>query len=315
MKEIAFNKPMKYKEIVAVMGEEPVTSTDSRKAQLKRWQKEYEIVKEKTYYTIIRELTNEEKEILVNKGEYLKYIENNLIKILKEKNDNSFVIFTYRDLFERLGIVNKTFYEVLRPSKPNDIGEKVYCNIVSHSLKTDYDNVFYNLNKFFECSESLLKRMIKAALDSMQKRCVIIYSKSYRLYRKVELSTGVTYIEKHDCTDEENSIMMDIYNQVMGEYKVRKINQIYVMHFIRKRQFFDDIKKQVKEKLNYDNYSPIFKIMLGKSAIDIDYKDNLNKKRFNTNIRNKLITSTIINKSVAEVLRDRFIDDLINISK
>ena len=60
-----YNQPLKYKEICKEMDDEVYESHGSiRKRQLKRWRLNYEIIHEKTYYTIIRELTSDEKEFM-----------------------------------------------------------------------------------------------------------------------------------------------------------------------------------------------------------------------------------------------------------
>lgn len=60
-----FNQPMKYKEICEEIGDELLKAEGSKRDyQLKRWQLDYEIIHENTYYTIIRELTPDEKEFM-----------------------------------------------------------------------------------------------------------------------------------------------------------------------------------------------------------------------------------------------------------
>ena len=62
-----YNQPLKYKEICKEMDDEVYSGHgSSRIHQLKRWQKEYEIEKVKTYYFIKRPLTDEEKYIKLN---------------------------------------------------------------------------------------------------------------------------------------------------------------------------------------------------------------------------------------------------------
>lgn len=69
-----YNQPLKYKEICKEMDDEVYSGHgSSRIHQLKRWQKEYEIEKVKTYYFIKRPLTDEEKYIKLNEGRRRKF--------------------------------------------------------------------------------------------------------------------------------------------------------------------------------------------------------------------------------------------------
>ena len=64
-----YNQPLKYKEICKEMDDEVYSGHgSSRIHQFKRWQKEYEIEKVKTYYFVKRQLTDEEKYIKLNEG-------------------------------------------------------------------------------------------------------------------------------------------------------------------------------------------------------------------------------------------------------
>ncbi len=74
MGNIIFNQPLKYREICEMMEDKQVKSTNSKKAQLKKWQLKYEIIKDKTWYTILRKLSpDEEKQMLKEKSYLLKY--------------------------------------------------------------------------------------------------------------------------------------------------------------------------------------------------------------------------------------------------
>ena len=62
MNNIEFNTPIKYKTLCEMFDEEVKVGGRNKNLQIKRWQKEYEIIKNGMYYKIIRELSDEEKQ-------------------------------------------------------------------------------------------------------------------------------------------------------------------------------------------------------------------------------------------------------------
>lgn len=310
--KIVFNKPMKYKEICKMFGDEILNASGNKRTnQLKRWNKEYLVTKDKTWYTIIRERTDEEKIALASTKEYAIYIENiliNMLKHLSDEADKNHVRFSYHELFEKLGITNELYYKVLNENK---ITKEEYSLLVSTKNKIDNDVVLFNLDVFFSESQTLLKRMIDDALKSMEQQMLIISGKSYRLFTNIKLPDGKYAITKHDCTDEETEEILYIFNSLLEKYHVKKINDIYGLEKEIRNSYFLEVSKKIRDTFKCDYYCKTFDIVLTRKGIDREYNKLLNKNKLNNNVQNKLLNSKVLKKSVAEVLLQVFIEDLI----
>ena len=293
------------------------TSGKAKQLQLNGLKQYMELDTSNRKIKIVKIYDENEIKLIEQHGKFTSYIENILIDYLIKNNSKDYdVRLTYREIFESIGILNKKYYEVLRPNKPTDIGKHRYIEIVANDMKIKEKTVSCNLNLFFEYTESLLKRMIKDSLKSMEKRKLIIVSKSFRLYRKtVSPINGKEYVESKDCTDEETSIILKIYRDVMNDFGIQKINEIfYKEHENELNLFFKDINNRIFERFNYEVHSPTFKLILADGAFDVEYEPSLNMMKLNQNVQRKLYFAKSIDKEVVDAQKERFIEDLIALS-
>ncbi len=293
------------------------TSGKAKQLQLNGLKQYMELDTSNRKIKIVKIYDENEIKLIEQHGKFTSYIENILIDYLIKNNSKDYdVRLTYREIFESIGILNKKYYEVLRPNKPTDIGKHRYIEIVANDMKIKEKTASCNLNLFFEYTESLLKRMIKDSLKSMEKRKLIIVSKSFRLYRKtVSPINGKEYVESKDCTDEETSIILKIYRDVMNDFGIQKINEIfYKEHENESNLFFKDINNRIFERFNYEVHSPTFKLILADGAFDVEYKPSLNMMKLNQNVQRKLYFAKSIDKEVVDAQKERFIEDLIALS-
>ncbi len=307
----------KYKdEFCPLLSLDVKTSGKAKKLQLNKLRQYMELDTSNRKIKIVKIYDENEIRLIEQHGKFTSYIENILINSLIKYNSHDYdVRLTYREIFERIGILNKKYYEVLRPNKPTDIGKREYINTVSNYMNIDEKSIALNLNFFFEYTENLLKRMIKDSLKSMEKRKLIITSKSFRLYRKtINYKTKKEYIEKKDCNDEETSIILKIYRDVMNNFGINKENEIFYLLEEDRAMFFKDINGRIHEELGYEVHSPTFKLILAEGAFDMEYEPSLNSRILNQNVQKKLYTAKSIDKVVVEKQRKKFIEDLVALS-
>ena len=223
--EIIYNKPMKYREICRMFGEEEKKGTNSRKIQLQKWQNKYEIVKERTLYTVIRELLPEEIKIVTKRGRYLSNFENFLILYLSnevKKGKNSTVL-TYRNILELSSMVNPDFFKC-KNTPYNYMGDfDIYVNDID--LPTGKE-AFYRQEKFFDesyiffsASLRLLKRVVNNCLDELAKQSLILKNKTFVCYKNYE-ENNVWKSEVYECDNNMIQRILTVENKTLKEFNM-----------------------------------------------------------------------------------------------
>lgn len=312
-------KEYKYKEICEILGDKPLQGGKNRSVQLNKWKKEYKVEKVGSKYTYMGMLTEEEKELAEINGKYTTYIQNLLVALLRRNQANGIneVRLGHRELVEYLALVNDQYYKIKRDKKHD---RARFLTDMVESKEVTEKNLYDNLDLFFEQSNRELKEVIKRALDIMEKRCLILYSKAYRFYKKIyydESDRRKYYIETHECDDDEMIGVLAIYRQVFEEFGIETTQQIFSLGDSGK--FYDRVNTLVKAQYGYDVCYETFRIWMD-SSIKLDsipgFEDE-NKLKLNENIQDKLRKMTehkrfIDNKVPGEHI-DGFVEGLISI--
>lgn len=309
VQEIEYGKPYKYAEMIKLMNDK-VMQGSGKTTQLRKWRKNYQIEKDGRYYRIIKKLSDDEKALLNNDGKFRNYVESLIIELLeRNKNNKEELHIGIEDLLYHLCLINSDF----KKYSHNEDKKMQYCDQLSFETKCDIIQLTRNLDNFFDISLSLLKRLLKDSLNSMQEEFKIIYSKSFRFYRTKKNKKGETiYFAEHNATQEEVSIVLDIYEQVMNEYGLKKEYQLYCRSSYEIYLFYNAINKQVKEQLGYDVCFQIYKLILGKNAFKVRHNKYASLK-LNENVKNKLLKAKKLNDHVPANILKQMVDDFIDI--
>ncbi len=207
---LEFNKSYKYKELCEALNLERKTGS-SKIYQLQRLQSQYEILKNGTYYTVLREYTDQEKSIIDLKGMYQKSIEAILSDVLSKQKENLLVVSTGQ-LMQMCALVNQDYmYCKYNP---------IYASLI---LDTDLD-VFEN---YLNTTYSMLGNLIKRVLEQLAKKDIIFYRKSFRIYKKENNYTIPLDIEP-ESKDEEK--ILEIEQRIIKELGCRNLRDVYANH-------------------------------------------------------------------------------------
>lgn len=300
------NELLSYKEICEEMNDTIKSGGKNRKEQLLKWQKLYDIEKIKTKYIIKRSLTIEEREILESDGKFATYIQNLLVWLLKQQNNYELRI-GYKELFEYMKMVNERYYVIKYKE------EKVeYTQNIAQDINVNIESIENNLDTFYRISNKFLKDMMRRALNSMQKRGLIIYCKSYRMFKKIYIKEINSYVvDKHDCSIDEVSEIMQFYVETMKKFNIKEYNHINVLPDILKREFYHQIDEKIFDKFGYDYHREVFRIILSKG---IEYElMSSTQQRLNQNVQTGLKGSSDIRKTIPPTQLEIFIKDLISL--
>lgn len=155
-----------YRALCELVGEEPKTG-NGKKAQLKEWERFFAVEKvkgsQKMIVTEIYERPKERKDKRLE-GVYVKSIELILLYELAKMSGYR-ATFTKNRLWHRLGMVNDN-----------------YKRIAAADLKgIDTCITDFEINHFYQRSDSRLNKILMDALNSLKRRWVLDYQEQYRI--------------------------------------------------------------------------------------------------------------------------------------
>ena len=202
-------------------------------------------------YTIIRELTNEEKLLMSDK--FTDYMSDILIKHLSNKGRQ--VTYTYAELFELTGMINHNW----REGRSNIYGEiykkKNETDKFNYALSQEEKKdgisdsliIEYNLKRFFKTSNRLLKEIVNNSLTSIEKKHLLYWDKTYKLY--ILPKDKGDYLIERNATEEERSKILDWTKEALDKlgYKTEWIP--VEKDRIAFNKFIDD---KIKENFGFD---------------------------------------------------------------
>ncbi len=277
------------------------------KRSLQKLEQVYIINKQGRDYTIVRELTDIEK--LAFNSKFSDYITDLLIKQLSLSETT---VFTYTELFEKLGLVNE-FYKQARSNlyshKPYYETPKFTYDITDYELNngdTEYHIIENNLYKFFISSSKILKEIIRNSLNSMQKRRLLFWKPTYRVYKKLDNGLVLSY----NCDKELAGKILDWENEAL-EYLGYKTK--WFGKDTKAKNYLNQYVNQHLNQLGYDYYTDAIDLTLATESIKREaYKVDC-RYILNNNIQTKLLESKEM-ENIITSLNKQFIKEYIDIN-
>ncbi len=299
-------KKLTYKEICSIMNEEQKNGGKNRELQLKRWNKNYGVIKEDKYYLL--DDSTFIPPLIDKRNKYTGYIEILLLNELLLSNESN-KDFTYRELMEILGLVNKQYYFAKYNQK--EYIEKLMLEYGEESAEM----ISYSLNIFFSKTKKMLRRLLKNSIDILENKSIIFQNKTIVLYRKkFSQETKKNYVELHTCDKSETAQFLDIQKETMKKYGISKISQYFSLDIHTKRCYNTDINEKIKEIYGYDVYSFGINLVYSKKQAkeySTKYISGI-KNKLNENIQDKLLNSKELN-IISKKLKEQFIKDFIRL--
>lgn len=259
-------------------------------------------------YTIIRELTDVEK--LAFNSKFSDYITDLLIKQLSLSKTT---VFTYTELFENLGLVNE-FYKKARSNiyshKPYYETPKFIYDITDYELNngdTEYHIIENNLYKFFISSSKILKEIIRNSLNSMQKRRLLYWKPTYRVYKKLDNGSVISY----NCDKELAGKILDWENEALSYlgYKTKWFGKD-----TKAKNYLNQYVNQHLNQYGYNYYTDAVDLTLATESIKREAHKIDCQYILNNNIQTKLLESKEMD-NIIKTLNKQFIKEYVDISK
>lgn len=192
-----------YKELCEAL-EEPTKAGNSKKSQLKEWERyfEYEKKGNKFMITNIHTVPNKKDDNRQggnNKVKYIECIEKLILDLLVQDKNNGQVFLSKNKLLQTLQMVNSNYS--MGKYKPVKISK--YTNISKEEI-----------NEFYEVSDSMLQRNLEAALKSLRNKALIFWENSLTIgyvssYLPLNDSNNIKAI-KTETYDEDGDIEINL---------------------------------------------------------------------------------------------------------
>lgn len=224
-----------YKEMCQLLGQN-ITTGNAKKAQLVEWQRyfDYEKSGQKFLITNVKEVPDRPNEHRVRRGLYVGYIEYLLTKYLANR-EGYVVTMTKRELYVLLGMTSEKLFD-----------HSIKANYISNQDRT----TTYEVLEFYNRAEAKLNSIITAALNSMQSRSLIKYSKEYVATTNVYNKDDMLVKDTMDITDRFTiSQILELENQALRELGLN--SQYEAIFKNRMSDFYRRVDELVKEKFGW----------------------------------------------------------------
>lgn len=309
-----------YKEFCEKVEIEPKTRIEKTR-QLKTFEPYMNLDVKRDRLLISRLYDKDEMLLVKRNSNFQDYFENLLILHLNDCPDNV-AKFTYSDVEKLFCLVNENYVK----TKYN---KKEY--ITSKDLKKNYNRfdfedyeIAYDINKninlFFDVSDRIMRKIIDNALDSMEKRSLILVNKSFRLYREIYVPEINEFrLSKTDCTDEQKNEILDIKKRLMDKFGLKNERDIFFMKREPRLKYYEEFNAEIKSsKLldRNDRSGKLFVVNLGKEGLQIEadkIESTTNKKMLNTNFQYKLLKTNEL-LCINEWIKSKLVEDNINVT-
>ncbi len=257
------------------------------------------------YKFIITEICDREVvDLFNNRSIYIPYIEI-LLSSIFEKNNTDELFFSVKEIMKNTGMINKNFNEIVG----GDIKTKARFVAKAHG---------YDINNFYEyCNKgynSILKPIVKSALNSMKNRKSIEIIDAYKAYRG-------NYYKYISVEDELGKEIFKIEGDVMTELGINGTNELYGSKIYLRDNYYRRCNEVFRNKCknedifkdndwNFLGFYRCYKIIINKKRLSYNISEL--KREFNNIIQNKMFRTKTLNFLTGKEL-DEFVKATIDI--
>ena len=237
-----------YKKLCEVLKQPYYKSNNQKNAQLKEWSRYFDFEKVNKKY-VIKEIYKKplEPEInpVSNNAIYVKYIECILLQYLSKQNGEP-AYFAPRKLWLHLGMINNDFLEYK----------------TQYEKLTEENNIsLYDVKNFYDRCNANFPNIIKSSLNSLQRRCLIKYSKPYMLGQINEDG----FIEYREATDSEVKYILKTKRALLSTFGVE--DEIAIHWLGLSKDYYKTLDETFETEQNWYKVFEAYKIIYNKEDI------------------------------------------------
>lgn len=250
-----------YPEMCEILKEE-VLQGNSKKAQLKEWER-YFLWEKKGQKFIILDIYDEplpKNDGRQNRNIYVQYIEVILMKLLSKQKNNKYIFYiTMNQLWKLLGMINNNYKNITL----EDLNGKI----------TNYEVTSFDMRKFYQRCNQKLREILFSSLNNLQARSLIKY----------EMEVVIVYLDKKNKTvyevadDSQKKQILKAERKVLMDMKLESKRHVYAK--MKDTEFFERLSVYLQEWYGWEYTFNRIKIIYNKPDIlDTVGKDELKLK-------------------------------------
>lgn len=259
MSSVTFNKPLLYKEL-ADMFELEYKNGGSRKRQLEKLMRNYEILKYDKHYIITQELNQIEKLLAKPKLKMQDYIVPLVYTYMHNGKYNGEIIKTKGNILKDLSIINDNFYAVR--SDPHK-----YAILLDETLDG------YDLMRYTETTYKMFCNVLDDALFELSDRKLAFVSKIKMTLKIFECKNGETVKKGVPLNNSQLKKMIEVQKDYLNAHfnaNGESYERWSDIPYIELR----DANKWVTSKLGYQTFDG-YKILLNEKGVEQYIAQNL----------------------------------------
>lgn len=231
-----------YKVLCEMLGQ-PVEAGNSRKAQLKEFERYFDWEKsgQKFIITDVYDipLAKEDKRKMGNNSIYVQYIEIILLQYLSKQNGYTRT-FTKRNWWELLGVINNK-----------------YGKVSQNELKNlDYTVTDFEIKYFYQRCNKKLEQVLFSALNSLKSRRLIEYEMQTVIIKHDERGKEIYF----EAGDEEKKAILEVERHVLRNIMgYDKMIQIFLK--FKQKEFYEKVNDLLYKYYGWHHYYKQIKII------------------------------------------------------
>lgn len=240
-----------YKEVCEKLNIPYYSSGNQKKAQLKELKRyiEFESVNRKWLILDVYDSPLDKEARAVPKNSiYVKYVECVLLSYLSKQPSNEAYI-TKNNLWLLLGMINNNY---------NFYKDKYDALHETNELMT-----FFEVNNFYQRSNSYLSKIVESSLNSLKRRYLIEWDKPYMI--SIEYDNG--NYEYHEASVNETEKILEINRNTLLEFGFEDEMQLIFAGIKKRKEYYDTLESRFKEIYGWDKVYKSYHIIYNKKNV------------------------------------------------
>ena len=250
-KKIEAGELITYKEVCNRLDIPYYSSGNQKKAQLKELKRyiEFEPVNRKwLILDIYTSPLDKEVRAVPKNSIYVKYVECVLLNYLSKQPGNEAYI-TKNNLWLLLGMVNNNY---------NFYKDKYDVLHETNELMT-----FFEVNNFYQRSNSYLSKIVESSLNSLKRRYLIEWYKPYMI--SITLEDG--NFEYHEANVNETEKILELKRNTLLDFGFEDERQLIFSNIKKKKEYYDTLEQKFKETYGWDKVYQAYHIIYNRKNV------------------------------------------------
>lgn len=293
-----------YKQLCEVL-EESVTAGNSKKSQIKEWERYFNYHKEGNKF-IIDEIYDaplkktDKRMDGNNKTKYINEIESLILNLLSERQEYDGVVFLSKYLLlKQLSMINENYS---------------FCKRRISKLSTFSKISKENIYEFYDSADNTLVGNLEKALDNLNNKCLVIWTTELTVCETIDASNKIIDTVSYDKYDEE----MHTYSKQLNTNHRMATNSESQIILAMENETMEQMGFKNKREIAINNMWSIFSSIMSEKLKDIgiiyyykSYKIIFNREHIDRELSNnfmlykseKDICESSLNKGVVDKLK------------